>query len=51
MIEWFEERGILLRGRSAQIPGTVRVSIGGKETMDRLITTFEEFTSIKAGSA
>ncbi len=51
MIAWFEERGILLRDRSAQIPGTVRVSIGGKETMDHLISTFEEFTTIKAGSA
>jgi histidinol-phosphate aminotransferase len=49
MTDWFETRGILLRDRSAQIRGTVRVSIGGKETMERLITAFEEFTRIKAG--
>jgi histidinol-phosphate aminotransferase len=51
MTDWFEERGILLRDRSAQIRGTVRVSIGGKATMGRLIAAFEEFTRIKAGNA
>jgi histidinol-phosphate aminotransferase len=49
MTDWFETRGILLRDRSAQIRGTVRVSIGGKETVGRLIAAFEEFTRIKAG--
>lgn len=51
MTDWFEERGILLRDRSAQIRGTVRVSIGGKATMGRLIAAFEEFTRIKADNA
>lgn len=46
-IQWFEERGMLLRDRSAQISGAIRVSIGGRETMDRLIVAFEEFSGIK----
>jgi histidinol-phosphate aminotransferase len=51
MITWFEERGILLRDRSAQIPGCVRVSIGRKETMDRLIAAFEEFCASNGSQA
>jgi histidinol-phosphate aminotransferase len=51
MTDWFEERGILLRDRSTQIRGTVRVSIGGKATMGHLIAAFEEFISIKASNA
>ena len=43
LTHWFEQQGILMRERSAQVANTVRVTIGGRETTDRLIAAFESY--------
>ena len=46
MVRWFQERGIFLRDRSDQFGGAghVRVTIGGKESVRRVIAAFDEWT-------
>lgn len=41
--QWLETQGILVRDRSTHLPNTVRITIGGQESTDRLIAMFEEY--------
>ena len=39
------ERGILIRDRSAQMPGSVRITIGSKTTMDQVMAVMDDLLS------
>ncbi|TDU73409.1 histidinol-phosphate aminotransferase [Prosthecobacter fusiformis] len=43
LAQWLETQGILIRDRSTQLASSARVTIGGKESTDRLIAVFEEY--------
>lgn len=43
LARWLEEQGILIRDRSGQLSSSVRVTIGGRESTDRLIETLERY--------
>lgn len=43
LAQWFETKGILVRDRSNQLAQSVRITIGGQESTDRLMALFEEY--------
>lgn len=43
LVTWLEEKGILIRDRQSQLASTARVTVGGKESTDRVIAMFEAF--------
>jgi len=43
LAQWFEAQGILVRDRSNQLAQSVRITIGGKESTDRLMAMFEKY--------
>jgi histidinol-phosphate aminotransferase len=43
MVRWFEVRGVLLRDRSAHLKNTVRITIGGAQSMERTLCLLEEW--------
>jgi histidinol-phosphate/aromatic aminotransferase/cobyric acid decarboxylase-like protein len=47
MIRWFEVRGVMLRDRSAHLANTVRITVGGAESMERLLNLLEEWATLK----
>ncbi|MES2736060.1 MAG: aminotransferase class I/II-fold pyridoxal phosphate-dependent enzyme [Verrucomicrobiota bacterium] len=48
LARWFEAKGILIRDRSGQLADSVRITIGGKESTDRLMAMFEEYWRAQA---
>ena len=51
LARWLETQGILVRDRSGHLSQSVRVTIGGRESTDRLIAMFERYWQEKACSS
>lgn len=51
LTHWLEHHGILVRDRSGQLLQSVRITIGERESMDRLMTAFEGYWQSKKASA
>lgn len=49
LVKWMETQGIMLRGRSHLVPGTVRTTIGGEAATERLMAELEAYW--KSGAA